>query len=61
MNTPLLQIRGVAKRFTLHQQNRLELSVFEGLELNVCAGECVVLDGASGLGKSTLLKLVHAN
>jgi alpha-D-ribose 1-methylphosphonate 5-triphosphate synthase subunit PhnL len=61
MNRPLLQLQGVAKRFTLHHQNQLELPVFDGVELSVLPGECVVLDGASGLGKSTLLKLIYAN
>jgi len=31
------------------------------VDLSVGPGECVVLDGPSGMGKSTLLKLIYAN
>jgi len=58
---PMLRLEGVCKHFTLHHQNALDLPVFEDVALDVHAGECVVLDGASGLGKSTLLKMVYAN
>ena len=61
MTTPLLQLTGVAKRFTLHNQNGMELSVLSNANLSVSAGECVVLDGPSGMGKSTLLKMIYAN
>ncbi|MGA8783745.1 MAG: phosphonate C-P lyase system protein PhnL [Polaromonas sp.] len=61
MTKPLLQLTGVAKRFTLHNQNGMELSVLANANLNVSAGECVVLDGPSGMGKSTLLKMIYAN
>lgn len=61
MNAPLLQMKGVAKRFTLHHQNGVELPVLDQVDLSVVPGECIVLDGPSGMGKSTLLKLIYAN
>jgi alpha-D-ribose 1-methylphosphonate 5-triphosphate synthase subunit PhnL len=45
----------------LHHQNGAHLQVLSGVNLSVSAGECVVLDGPSGMGKSTLLKLLYAN
>lgn len=58
---PILSVRGVAKRFVLHHQHGAVLPVFDHANLDVHGGECVVLDGPSGMGKSTLLKLVYAN
>jgi alpha-D-ribose 1-methylphosphonate 5-triphosphate synthase subunit PhnL len=58
---PVLALHSVAKRFTLHNQHGTVLPVFDCVNLEVRPGECVVLDGPSGMGKSTLLKLVYAN
>jgi alpha-D-ribose 1-methylphosphonate 5-triphosphate synthase subunit PhnL len=57
----MLQMKQVSKRFTLHHQNGAELQVLNRVDLSLSAGECVVLDGPSGMGKSTLLKLMYAN
>lgn len=61
MNHAVLSMTGVAKRFTLHHQNGSELPVLDHVDLQAFPGECLVLDGPSGMGKSTLLKLIHAN
>ena len=61
MTAPVLSMQGVSKRFILHHQRGVELSVLDNVDLQVHRGECVVLDGSSGMGKSTLLKLAYAN
>jgi alpha-D-ribose 1-methylphosphonate 5-triphosphate synthase subunit PhnL len=57
----MLHMKQVSKHFTLHHQNGAELQVLNQVNLSVASGECVVLDGPSGMGKSTLLKLIYAN
>ncbi len=58
---PTLELIDVGKCFTLHQQGGTQLPVLERVNLRVSAGECVVLDGPSGQGKSSLLKLIFGN
>jgi len=61
MSPSLLHMKGVSKRFTLHHQGGAQLPVLDDVNLELRAGECLVLDGPSGMGKSTLLKLAYAN
>jgi len=58
---PVLEIEDLQKTFVLHLQDGTTIPVLDGLGLEVRPGECVVLRGASGTGKSTLLRLVYAN
>ena len=51
----------IHKGFTLHNQGGVSLSVLEGVSLSVKAGECVVLRGASGSGKSTFMRSLYGN
>jgi len=60
-NAPLLELRGVAKTFTLHLQGAARLEVVRGVTLTVSAGECVVLAGPSGTGKSSVLRMIYGN
>jgi alpha-D-ribose 1-methylphosphonate 5-triphosphate synthase subunit PhnL len=59
--TGAVRLEGVRKGFTLHLQGGTTIPVFDGVDLDVDPGECVVLIGASGVGKSTLLKLIYGN
>jgi alpha-D-ribose 1-methylphosphonate 5-triphosphate synthase subunit PhnL len=58
---PVLEIRGLAKSFTLHNQGGITLPVLAGVDLAVHPGECVALNGRSGSGKSTLLRTLQGN
>ena len=59
--TPRLAGRGLAKHFTLHLRGGARLQVLEDTSLDVAAGECVALVGASGRGKSTLMKCLFGS
>ena len=48
---PIIRMRGVVKRFG-------DLTVLDGIDLDVARGEKISLIGASGSGKSTLLRIL---
>jgi len=58
---PLIVVEDLAKTFILHNADDATIPVFEGLKLEVAPGECVVLAGESGVGKSTLMRSIYGN
>ena len=51
MSEPIVQLRGIRKYFG----NKV---ILDGVDLDICAGDAVVVIGPSGTGKSTILRLI---
>ncbi|MCM2397119.1 phosphonate C-P lyase system protein PhnL [Rhizobium sp. S95] len=60
MATPLV-VSEVSKSFTMHLRGGLKLPVVSNVSFSVAGGECVVLGGPSGVGKSSILKMLYGN
>jgi alpha-D-ribose 1-methylphosphonate 5-triphosphate synthase subunit PhnL len=59
--TAMIDIRNAEKTFTMHLQGGIALPVVSGVTFDVEPGECVVLAGPSGTGKSSILKMIFGN
>lgn len=58
MQTTIIRMQNIIKRFYIGQPNELE--ILHGIDLTVDRGEFVSIVGASGSGKSTLMNLIGA-
>lgn len=56
-----LEILDLSKTFTLHSQGERRLGVFDRLSLRLDYGDCMVLAGESGVGKSSLMRMIYGN
>ncbi|QOG05266.1 phosphonate C-P lyase system protein PhnL [Aureimonas sp. OT7] len=61
LQQPALSVRGVGKSFVMHLRGGIVLPVVANVGFDVSAGECVVLGGPSGIGKSSILRMVYGN
>jgi alpha-D-ribose 1-methylphosphonate 5-triphosphate synthase subunit PhnL len=59
--TTMLKAEGLTKQFVLHNQGSVTLPVFAEVSFSVERGEAVILHGQSGVGKSTLLRILYGN
>ncbi|GAB5468052.1 MAG: phosphonate C-P lyase system protein PhnL [Rhodospirillales bacterium] len=57
----MIDLQAVSKTFTLHNQGAATIAVLTNVSLSVEPGDCMALTGASGTGKSTLLRMIYGN
>lgn len=57
----MIALDAVSKTFTLHTQGGAVIEVLRDASLSVMPGECVALVGASGSGKSTIMRMIQGN
>lgn len=57
----MIRLHGVDKTFVMHLRGGTRLPAVRHAEFQVYAGECVALDGPSGSGKSSILKMIFGN
>lgn len=57
----MIHVENLAKSFTLHNQQGVMIPVLDGCSFDVAPGECVALVGASGAGKSTVMRILYGN
>jgi alpha-D-ribose 1-methylphosphonate 5-triphosphate synthase subunit PhnL len=61
MQDAMIEVEAVTKSFVMHLRGGAVLPVVIGVSFAVRAGECVVLGGRSGVGKSSLIKMIYGN
>jgi alpha-D-ribose 1-methylphosphonate 5-triphosphate synthase subunit PhnL len=57
----LLDVRDVSKTFTMHLRGGARIPVLSRVSLTLNAAECLALVGPSGVGKSSLLRMIYGN
>jgi alpha-D-ribose 1-methylphosphonate 5-triphosphate synthase subunit PhnL len=57
----VIDLVDVKKSFTMHLQGGVRLPVVSGVTFSARARECVALAGPSGIGKSSILKMIFGN
>ncbi|MEM7567418.1 MAG: ATP-binding cassette domain-containing protein, partial [Pseudomonadota bacterium] len=60
-STASLTFQNIAKTFTMHLRGGVRIGVLQDVSFTVSPGECAVLAGPSGTGKSTVLKMAYGN
>ena len=59
--TAMIKVHALQKHFIMHNQGGIRLPVFSDVAFDVSAGEALILHGESGVGKTSLLRILYGN